>query len=116
MLRRVSLLVALASCFVFRAARADEVVFKNDKFANGMGSLDFGAGLVKIPEMLHEMHTGEAHLGWGALLAGFVVSAVVGVVVIRWMLDYLRRRTYAVFAIYRLLAAAAIVALWFARS
>jgi undecaprenyl-diphosphatase len=76
----------------------------------------FGAGLLKFPEMLHEMSTGEAHLTWGALGAGFVASAVVGVLVIRWMLDYLRRRTYAVFCIYRLVVAAAIVALWFAKS
>jgi undecaprenyl-diphosphatase len=76
----------------------------------------FGAGLLKFPEMLHEMKTGEAHITWGALAAGFVASAVVGTIVIRWMLDYLRRRTYAAFCIYRLAVALAIVALWLTRS
>jgi len=76
----------------------------------------FGAGLLKFPAMLHQMRTGEAHLTWAALGAGFLASAVVGTLVIRWMLDYLRRRTFAVFCIYRLVVAAVIVALWFARS
>src|SRR5205807_471712 len=55
----------------------------------------FGAGLVKLPRMLHEMRSGEGPVTWAALAVGFVASAVVGTFVIRWMLDYLRRRTYA---------------------
>jgi len=46
------------------------------------------------------------------LAAGFIASAVVGAAVIRWMLDYLRRRTYAVFAWYPLAVAALVVVLW----
>lgn len=72
----------------------------------------FGAGLLKLPHMVREMGDGDGSLTWAALLAGFVASAVVGVAVIRWMLDYLRRRTYAVFAWYRLALAAAVVVLW----
>jgi len=72
----------------------------------------FGAGLLKFPKMLHAMGAGEGNVTWAALAAGFVAAAAVGAAVIRWMLDYLRRRTYAVFAVYRLALAAAIVVLW----
>ena len=72
----------------------------------------FGAGLVKLPKMIHDMRAGEGDLTWAALAAGFLASAVVGALVIRWMLDYLRRRTYAAFAWYRLAVAVLVVALW----
>src|SRR4051812_4221442 len=72
----------------------------------------FGAGLVKLPKMLHEMNAGTGQVTLAGLAAGFLASAVVGAVVIRWMLDYLRRRTYAVFAWYRLAVAALVVVLW----
>lgn len=72
----------------------------------------FGAGLLKLPGMLREVRAGDAYVSWAALAAGFCAAALVGALVIRWMLDYLRRRTYAVFAWYRLLLAAAVVFLW----
>jgi undecaprenyl-diphosphatase len=72
----------------------------------------FGAGLLKLPKMLHEMHQGTGAVTWAALAGGFIASAVVGAVVIRWMLDYLRRRTYAVFAWYRFAVAALVVVVW----
>jgi undecaprenyl-diphosphatase len=72
----------------------------------------FGAGLVKLPKMVHDMRAGEGALTWAALGAGFLAAAIVGAVVIRWMLDYLRRHTYAVFAWYRLAVAALVVVLW----
>jgi undecaprenyl-diphosphatase len=72
----------------------------------------FGAGALKLPHMLREMHAGTSQVGPGALLAGLVASAVVGVLVIRWLLAWLRTRTYNVFVVYRLLVAVLIVALW----
>jgi undecaprenyl-diphosphatase len=72
----------------------------------------FGAGLVKLPKMLHEMQGGQGPVTWVGLGAGFLASAVVGVLVIRWMLAWLRTRTYAVFAVYRLALAAFIMVLW----
>ncbi len=74
----------------------------------------FGAGLVKLPHMLHDMRFGTSTVDWTGLAAGFLASAVVGAVVIRWMLDYLRRRTFLVFALYRLAVAGAVVAIWLA--
>ena len=41
---------------------------------------------------------------------GLVVSAVVGYVVIAWLLDWLRRRDLTVFVVYRVLLAAVILA------
>jgi undecaprenyl-diphosphatase len=75
----------------------------------------FGAGLVKLPHLVRDMRAGAIDLSWAALATGFVASAVVGAVVIRWMLDYLRRRTYLVFAAWRVAVAAAVVVLWLAR-
>jgi undecaprenyl-diphosphatase len=72
----------------------------------------FGAGLVKLPKMLHEMHAGTSTVGWSGLAAGFIASAIVGVIVIQWMLAYLRTRSYAIFAWYRIALALAVVALW----
>jgi undecaprenyl-diphosphatase len=72
----------------------------------------FGAGLLKFPKMLHEMNSGQGAVTWAGLAAGFLASAVVGVAVIRWLLDYLRRHTFAVFAAWRILVAAVVVVLW----
>src|SRR5712672_3063979 len=61
----------------------------------------FGAGLLKFPKMLREMHAGTSQVGPAELIAGLVASAVVGVIVIRWLLNWLRTRTYGVFVVYR---------------
>jgi undecaprenyl-diphosphatase len=74
----------------------------------------FGAGLVKMPKMIHEIRHHETNVSALALVAAMIAAAVVGTLVIRWLLNYLRTRSYAVFAIYRLLVAAGIVVLWFA--
>ncbi|HXN81355.1 MAG TPA: undecaprenyl-diphosphate phosphatase [Myxococcales bacterium] len=82
----------------------------------------FGAGVVKIPKLLRAMQAaggptneGGAHVTAAALLAAVVASAIVGVVVIRWILQFLRTRGYGVFAVYRWLIAALIVVVWFSR-
>ena len=72
----------------------------------------FGAGVLKFPKMLREMHAGTSHVGAAELIAGLVASAVVGVIVIRWLLNWLRTRTYTVFVLYRLGVALLIVVLW----
>ena len=72
----------------------------------------FGAGVLKFPKMLREMHAGTSHVGAAGLVAGLLASAVVGVIVIRWLLAWLRTRTYDVFVAYRLLVAVLIVVLW----
>lgn len=82
----------------------------------------FGAGLVKLPKLLRALHAaggatseGGAPVSLAALLVAVAVSAVVGMLVIRWILQFLRTRSYAVFAIYRFLVAAGVVAVWLSR-
>src|SRR5438270_537962 len=53
----------------------------------------------------------DRRLFW-ALFVSSIPAAVVGVIVIRWLLNWLRTRTYSVFVAYRLLVAVLIVALW----
>ncbi|HYZ90318.1 MAG TPA: undecaprenyl-diphosphatase UppP [Myxococcales bacterium] len=72
----------------------------------------FGAGVLEFPQMLREMRAGTSPVGPVALLAGFVASGVVGAIVIRWLLAWVRTRTYTVFVVYRLLVAVLIVAVW----
>jgi len=71
-----------------------------------------GAGVLKLPKMMREMHEGTSEVSGAALIAGLLASAVAGIVVIRWLLAWLRTRTYDVFVVYRLLVAAFIVAVW----
>jgi undecaprenyl-diphosphatase len=68
--------------------------------------------LLKLPKMLHEMRDGTSAVSWAGLAGGFIASAVVGIFVIGWMLAWLRTRSYAVFAWYRIAVALAVVALW----
>ena len=78
----------------------------------------FGAGLVKLPKLLRAVHAGGAMTAGGAqisaaaLAAAVVTSAIVGMLVIRWILVFLRTRGYAVFAVYRWLVAGLVLALW----
>jgi undecaprenyl-diphosphatase len=72
----------------------------------------FGAGLLKLPKMVHDMRAGDGAVTPVALAAGFLAAAIVGAAVIRWMLGFLRQHTYAVFAWYRLAVAALVVVLW----
>src|SRR5437870_13789736 len=121
--RAVSIGVAQAAALVPGVSRSGATItlglfqdFTRDEIARFSFLMStpiiFGAGLVKLPKMLHEMRSGEGPVTWAGLAVGFVASAVVGTFVIRWMLDYLRRRTYAVFAGYRVALAAAVVLLW----
>ena len=72
----------------------------------------FGAGLVKIPELVHKMRAGESEVTPAALVAGMLAAAITGFIAVRWMLRYLKTNTYGAFAIYRLLVAAVIIAVW----
>jgi undecaprenyl-diphosphatase len=66
------------------------------------------AAAVKLPEALREGLT-------PALAVGIVAAAVSSALAIAVLLRYVSRRSYAVFAVYRLLAGGAVLALWFSR-
>lgn len=52
----------------------------------------------------------------GTFVVGTIVAAIVGALSIGFLLTYLRRASFAVFAIYRLALAVLIVIIWFARA
>lgn len=68
----------------------------------------FGAGLLKLPEF----HQGVSN---GELVVGFLTSAVVGFLAIKFMLRYIANRSYALFTWYRLALAALILIVYLAR-
>ena len=45
---------------------------------------------------------GAAHENWTALAVGFVVSAIVAFIAIKWLLGYIRTHRFTPFAIYRI--------------
>jgi undecaprenyl-diphosphatase len=70
----------------------------------------FGAGLLQMVQALAEDATAiTAHLP--ALAAGFVASALVGYLVIRWLLVYLRVHTLYIFAAYCTVLGLVVIAL-----
>lgn len=68
----------------------------------------FGAGLVSIKSFHVGVTTSE-------LAAGFITSAFVGFLSIKYMLRYLARHDYKIFTWYRLIIAAIVIAVFFAR-
>ena len=68
-----------------------------------------GAGLVEARKLFHE------GLDWSVGL-GFISAAVFGLVAIAFLIRYVRTRNYVAFAVYRLLVAALVIAVFFARS
>lgn len=48
---------------------------------------------------------------WQALLVGFVVSALVAFVVVKWLLNYIRSHTFTPFAVYRIVLGALLLLL-----
>jgi undecaprenyl-diphosphatase len=54
---------------------------------------------------------GAAHEDWTALLVGFVVSAIVAFVAVKWLLGYIRSHRFTPFAIYRIAFGVALLAL-----
>lgn len=79
------------------------------------------ATLYDLYKTLHA-HAGETALGrmpassheWLVLLIGFVISFIVALIVVAWFMNWVRRRGFAPFAIYRILAGTAVL-LWMAK-
>ncbi len=63
-------------------------------------------------EVLKVMHGGTAiHEDWTALAVGFVTSAIVAFIAVKWLLGYIRQHTFTPFAIYRIVFGAALLLL-----
>jgi len=69
-----------------------------------------GAVLLKLPEMGK-----DASFSAAAMWTGIASSAIVGIIAIKGLLKYVQHRSYLVFAVYRWIVAAGIVALYLAR-
>jgi len=54
---------------------------------------------------------GAAHEDWTALIVGFVVSAIVAFVAVKWLLGYIRTHRFTWFAVYRIALGAALLLL-----
>ena len=70
--------------------------------------ITFGAGLYGSRRLLAESHTGTE---WLAIVVGFVVAALSGLLAIGFLLAWLRRRSVTAFSLYRVGFAAVIVLL-----
>jgi undecaprenyl-diphosphatase len=80
------------------------------------------ATLYELYKTLHA-HAGETSLGrmpvnsheWIVLVIGFVVSFIVALAVVAWFMNWVRRRGFTPFAVYRIVVGAAVL-LWMART
>jgi undecaprenyl-diphosphatase len=79
------------------------------EFSFLLGLLTLGGATVY--EGLKRGHDIITTFGWAAPVVGLVAAAVAAFVAVRWMIDYLRTRSLAVFGWYRIGAAAAVVIL-----
>jgi undecaprenyl-diphosphatase len=70
--------------------------------------ITLGAGLYGSRHLLVEPHTATE---WVAIGAGFAAAAISGMLAIGFLLAWLRRRSFLVFGIYRVVLAALVVAL-----
>jgi undecaprenyl-diphosphatase len=62
-------------------------------------------------ELLKQVKAGGVHEDWGALVLGFVVSALTAFVAVKWLLGYIRSHRFTLFAIYRIVLGAALLLL-----
>lgn len=61
-------------------------------------------------EIWHTLRSGNGvDADWNALLIGFVVSAIVAFVAVKWLLGYIRHHRFTPFAIYRIVIGAALL-------
>ena len=61
----------------------------------------------------HEIPATNAHL-WIVLVIGFVISFIVALGVVAWFMNWVRRRGFVPFAVYRIVVGLAIL-IWFYR-
>jgi len=66
------------------------------------------AGGLKIFQALGNLQPGTAHENWSMVLLGFIVSALVSFITVKWLLNYIQTHTFTVFGWYRMALAAGI--------
>ncbi|MDQ5944279.1 MAG: undecaprenyl-diphosphatase [Patescibacteria group bacterium] len=71
-----------------------------------------GAGLYKATDIVQAQPSNTELM---QLIVGVVTAAVLGFVVIRWLLGYVQKHSLRVFLIYRLVFASIVIIVWFVR-
>lgn len=71
-----------------------------------------GAGAYKTLQLLGSKGQGVSHT---EVVVGVVVSAIVGWLVIKWLLNYLQRHTLTLFVVYRIILGLLVVGVWLMR-
>jgi undecaprenyl-diphosphatase len=74
-----------------------------------------GVSAWKIFKALHHPPAGATPENWGMVGIGFLVSAVVSFIAVKWLLGYIRTHTFVIFGWYRIALAAIIALLWLMR-
>ena len=70
-------------------------------FLVGIPTMLAASGL-KLFKALHHPPPGAAPEHWGAVLLGFIVSAIVSFIVVKWLLRYVQTHTFTLFGYYRI--------------
>ena len=70
----------------------------------------FGAGLLKAKELIHTPMS-EAP----ALAIGILTSAIVGLLSIKFLLNYLKNKGFGIFVVYRIIVGSMLIAIYFLR-
>ena len=60
------------------------------------------ASALKIFKALHHSPPGTAPEHWGPVLLGFIVSAIVSFIAVKWLLRYVQTHTFNLFGWYRI--------------
>jgi undecaprenyl-diphosphatase len=71
--------------------------------------ISLGAGLYKFSQLLTE--GGEGFPVW-LTVVGIITSFIVGLAVIKWLLDYLKKHTLGVFVAYRIALGLLVIGVW----
>ena len=79
-------------------------------FIVGIPTMLAASGL-KIFKALHHPPVGAPPEHWGIVLLGFVVSAIVSFIAVKWLLRYIQTHTFVIFGWYRIALGAAVLAL-----
>lgn len=69
------------------------------------------AGGLKIFKALHHPVPGAAPQHWDLVFLGFVISAIVSFIAVKWLLRYIQTHTFVLFGCYRIAAAAVVLTL-----
>jgi undecaprenyl-diphosphatase len=75
--------------------------------------ISLGAGLYKLTQIINEPNGGVSI--WLVLL-GIIIAFITGMIVIKWLLDFLKKHSLLVFVWYRFILGSLIVALWLVRA